>query len=65
MRLTNLVSFIWDKMLLASDALFALVLFFSFAEISQISGNQPRNGVDGMLRLTFYAGALIDYNKIE
>ena len=39
---------------MASDgfvATFALFLFFSFAEISQASGNQPRNGVDGMLGL--------------
>ena len=37
-------------MLLASNwlvATFALFLFVSFAEISQGSGNQPRNGVGG------------------
>ena len=30
-------------------ATFALFLFFSFAEISQTSGNQPNNGEGGML----------------
>jgi len=39
-------------MFVASNGLvatFALFLFFSFAEISQKSGNQPRNGVGGKL----------------
>lgn len=46
----NLVRFISGKMLVASNgpvATFALFLFFSFAVISQTSGNQPRNGVGG------------------
>ena len=32
-------------------AAFALFLFISFAEISQTSGNQPRNEEGGMLGL--------------
>ena len=34
-------------------ATLALFLFFSFAEIIQTNGNQPGNGLDGMLRLEF------------
>jgi len=48
-------------MFVASNGLvatFALFLFFSFAEISQTSGNKPRNGVGGML--VYYAQALIE-----
>ena len=55
---------ILDKMLVVSDGLFAtfaLFLFFSFAEISQTSGNQPMNGVDGMLGLNLLCQ---DINKI-
>ena len=52
--LTNLVGSISGEMLVASNgfvATFALFLFCSFAEISQTNGNQPRNGVEGMLGL--------------
>jgi len=41
-------------MLVASNGLvttFALLLFFSFDEISQTRGNQLKNGVGGMLGL--------------
>ena len=33
---------------------FALFLFFSFAEISQTSGNQPKNVVEGMYGLKLF-----------